>query len=99
MRYYAVTRERGASWDRSRPMREQDRWDDHAAFMDGLVDEGLVVLGGPIGDGDRRFLLIFDAASQQEIHAHLAEDPWTPMELLRVVAIEPWEILLGERSV
>jgi uncharacterized protein YciI len=79
-------------------MREQDRWGDHAAFMDGLVDEGLVVLGGPIGDGDRRFLLIFDAASEREIRARLAEDPWTPMELLRVVAIEPWEILLGERS-
>ena len=98
MRYYAVTRQRGASWDPSRPMREQDRWDDHAAFMDGLVDDGLVVLGGPIGDGDRRFLLIFDAASERGIHARLAEDPWTPMELLRVVAIEPWEILLGERS-
>lgn len=75
-------------------MREQERWDDHAAFMDGLVDDGIIVLGGPIGDGDRRFLLIFDADSGDAIEARLAEDPWTPMELLQIVEIEPWEILL-----
>jgi hypothetical protein len=50
--YYAVTRERGPNWDPARPMREQDGWDDHAAFMDALAEEGFVVLGGPLGEGD-----------------------------------------------
>lgn len=94
MAYFSVTRERGPRWDPSVPMREQERWDDHAAFMDGLVDDGVIVLGGPIGEGDRRFLLIFDAESEEAIEACLAEDPWTPMALLRIVSIEPWEILL-----
>jgi uncharacterized protein YciI len=98
MSWYAVIRERGSSWDPSRPMREQERWDDHAEFMDALVDEGFVVLGGPLGDG-MRFLLVIEAASEQEIHARLADDPWTPMRLLRVAAIEPWEILLRDPSV
>jgi uncharacterized protein YciI len=75
-------------------MREQERWDDHASFMDGLVDDGVIALGGPIGEGDRRFLLIFDAESADAIEARLEEDPWTPMGMLRISAIEPWEILL-----
>jgi len=32
-------------------MRAQERWEDHAAFMDGLADDGFIVLGGPLGDG------------------------------------------------
>jgi uncharacterized protein YciI len=92
--YFAVTRERGPRWNPSVPMREQERWDDHAAFMDGLVDNGVIVLGGPIGGGDRRFLLIFDAESADAIEAGLEEDPWTPMGMLRIASIEPWEILL-----
>jgi len=75
-------------------MREQERWDEHAAFMDGLVDDRFVVLGGPLGDGSR-VLLVVDAESEDEIEGRLADDPWTPMGLLRVVQIERWEILLG----
>jgi uncharacterized protein YciI len=92
--YYAVTREWGESWDASLPMRKQEKWDEHAEFMDALVDEGFIVLGGPLDDGEK-FLLIIDAESEQEIDARLAEDPWTPMGLLRIAKVERWEILLG----
>lgn len=94
MTRYAVIRERGPSWDPSRAMRDQERWDEHSAFMDALVDDGFVVLGGPLGDGEK-FLLIVAAESEEEIVARLADDPWTPMGLLRIAKIEPWEILLG----
>ena len=97
--YFAVFRERGSAWDASRPMRQQSRWDEHAAFMDALVDSGVIVLGGPLGDGDFRFLLIFKAESAEAITSCLAADPWTQMRLLRVVQIERWEILLGTPSV
>jgi len=78
-------------------MREQDAWDGHAAFMDGLVAEGFVVLGGPLGGGERT-LLIIDAASEADVEARLAEDPWTPMGLLRVAGVEHWEVLLSSGS-
>lgn len=93
--YYAVTRECGENWDARLPMREQEKWDEHARFMDALVDDGLVVLGGPLGEGEEQFLLIFNAESRQAIEARLAYDPWTPMGLLRVAKVERWEILLG----
>jgi uncharacterized protein YciI len=96
MRYFAVTRERGSAWDASRPMPEQARWPEHAAFMNGLVDEGFVVLGGPLGDG-QKILLIVDAETEEAVHARLADDPWTDMQLLRVAKIVPWQILLGDQ--
>jgi uncharacterized protein YciI len=92
--YYAVTREQGENWNASLTRREQEQWDEHAAFMDALVDEGFVVLGGPLGDGTN-VLLIINTESEQTIEARLADDPWTPMGLLRTVKIERWEILLG----
>jgi uncharacterized protein YciI len=58
MGYFLVTEECGPAWDASRPRREQDDWDAHAAFMDALVEDGFVVLGGPVGDGARVLLVI-----------------------------------------
>jgi uncharacterized protein YciI len=92
--YYAVTRERGRSWVASLAMREQERWDEHAAFMDALVEDGFIILGGPLGDG-RMTLLIVEAESEHDVEARLADDPWTAMDVLRIAKIEPWEILLG----
>jgi uncharacterized protein YciI len=92
--YFAVTRERGPSWDDARPMREQDGWHEHAAFMDALADEGFVVLGGPVGDGDRRFMFAVDAPSDVAIRARLAADPWEHTNQLTTVDVQPWQILL-----
>jgi uncharacterized protein YciI len=96
--FFVVTRERGDAWDPSLPMRRQERWDDHAAFMDALVVEGAIVLGGPLGGGDERFLLVFDAESETAIESRLAADPWTELGLLRIAEIKPWEILLSRPS-
>ena len=93
--YYAVIRERGENWDARLPMRQQEKWDEHVEFMDALADEGFVVLGGPLGDGEKNFLLIIDAESEQEIAARLADDPWTPLGLLHIAEVERWEILLS----
>jgi uncharacterized protein YciI len=91
---FAVARRRGHAWDHARGMREQDAWPEHAEFMDALAEDGFVVLGGPLGDGER-ILLIVEAESESAIHDRLAADPWTPMGLLRVESVESWEVLLG----
>ena len=96
MAFFAVTMETGPSWDPSRGRREQDAWDDHAAFMDGLVDDGLIILGGPLGDGART-LHVVEAADEQEIRTRMAEDPWASMDLLRIGSIEPWQLWLDGR--
>ena len=95
MTAFAVLRVPGPAWDRSRPMREQDAWDEHAAFMDRLDEEGFVVLGGPIGDAQLEFLFLVEAESEEAIRVRLDDDPWTPTGQIRVERIEPWQVLLG----
>ena len=43
---YAVRERRGGPWDWGRGLREQEGFDDHARFMDDLVEAGFVLLGG-----------------------------------------------------
>jgi len=92
--YYAVTERQGANWDPARARREQDNWDEHAVFMDALVEDGFVLLGGPLGDG-HDVLLIVRVDGEAEVEARLAEDPWLPMEVLRIARIDRWQIWLG----
>jgi uncharacterized protein YciI len=65
--------------------------------MDALVDDGFVVLGGPLDNG-KKVLLIINAESKQAIEARLADDPWTPMGVRRIAQVERWEILLDARQ-
>jgi uncharacterized protein YciI len=79
-------------------MRQQVLWDAHAQFMDALAAEGVIVLGGPIGDGGEETLLVFDVDSEETLRTRLATDPWTPIGLLEIARVEPWTILLDRRS-
>lgn len=73
-------------------MEEQPGWAEHAGFMDELARSGIVVIGGPLGDGPH-VLLIVEAASSEEIRARLSADPW-PSELLSLRSIRPWDVRL-----
>jgi uncharacterized protein YciI len=97
MGVFVVTREKGPAWDGSRGRREQAGWDEHAAFMDRLVAEGFVLLGGPLGDGER-VLLAVEAADEAQLHTRLAGDPWEPMGLLVTGRVEPWNLWLDGRA-
>ena len=44
---YLVYRNPGPSWVKGRPSCQQPLWDEHAAFMDRVFDEGRIVLAGP----------------------------------------------------
>jgi len=97
-RYFAVRRVRGSTWNWSRPMRGQVLWDAHARFMNALAAEGVVVLGGPVGEGGEETLLVIDADSEQTVRARLATDPWTQIGLLEIARVELWTILLDSRA-
>jgi uncharacterized protein YciI len=96
MAHFAVRLIHGPSWDASRPIRGQQGWDEHAAFMDGLVEDGFVVLGGPVDDGEQTLHLI-EAADEGEIRARLRQDPWAEDGLLRIGTIERWALWLDVR--
>jgi uncharacterized protein YciI len=94
--YYVVLRRSGPRWDPSQPMEEQSGWPAHASFMDGLVDAGFIVLGGPLTD-EHRVVLAVEAESEDAVRATLARDPWSGTHLL-VDTIEQWTIRLDGRS-
>jgi hypothetical protein len=73
---------------------EQANWDAHADFMDSLVAEGFVVLGGPL-EGTRDALLVVEAEDPAEIVDRLSEDPWTRDGILTLKECWPWRIRLG----
>ena len=97
MANFALTLVHGPGWDASRPIREQRQWTEHAAFMDGLVRDGFIVLGGPLGNGERT-LHVVEATDEQEIRGRLAGDPWARTEMLEVGSIEPWALWLDSRA-
>jgi uncharacterized protein YciI len=97
MARFVVVRERSASWDWSRPMRRQDQWEAHAAFMDALESEGFILAGGPLGGEDSavRVMHVVEAADENAVVARLMQDPWALTGMLKTLSIEPWTVLLG----
>ena len=94
---FAVRLQRGGPWDWSRDLREQDGWDEHASFMESLVADGFIVLGGPLA-GEREVFHAIAAPSEQAVRERLAQDNWHENGMLTITSIEPWTILLDGRS-
>ena len=86
----------GPEWAPSRALEEQSNWLAHAAFMDELVDTGVIVLGGPLGD-EHRVVHAIEAESVDAVRATLARDPWSETHL-RLATIDPWTIRLAGRG-
>ena len=94
MPLFAVIRTRGPAWKTDAALESQDDWRRHADFMNGLVTEGFVKLGGPL-EGTLDVLLIVKAKDEQEIRERLAADCWSKKELLGIKEISPWTLRLG----
>ena len=64
--------------------------------MDGLVDDGFIILGGPVGDGAQTLHAV-EAADENEIRTRLVWDPWAAAGLLQIGTIGPWALWLDSR--
>ena len=63
--------------------------------MDGLVDDGFVILGGPLADEDRVVLAV-EAESDEAVRSTLGRDPWSGTHLV-VESVDQWTIRLDGR--
>jgi uncharacterized protein YciI len=94
MGYHLVRLVCGPAWQPNRSRRQQDGWDQHAAYLDQLTTHGVVVLGGPVGNVDTGdAVLVVEAFDQAAVLALLAGDPWWG-SVLTLRSIEPWSIWL-----
>jgi hypothetical protein len=85
----------GPLWESSLPLEQQAGWATHATFMDALVDEGFIVLGGPLDD-EFRIIHAIEANSAETVRAALARDPWSETHL-QLESVTPWTIRLDSR--
>ncbi len=65
--------------------------------MDALVQDGFILLGGPLENG-REVLHAVNAPSEQAVRERLAQDNWAQNGMLTVKSIEQWTILLDGRA-
>jgi uncharacterized protein YciI len=98
MAHFVVRLARGGPWEWSRDMREQADFDEHARYMDQLVEEGFILLGGPL-EGDREVLEIVEAESEEAVRTRWGDDVWVQKGMLTVTSIERWSLLLDGRDV
>jgi uncharacterized protein YciI len=91
--FLVEVRRSGPQWQAGRPLEEQSGWEAHAAFMDALVEDGFIVLGGPVADELRVFHAV-RARDEAEIRATLARDPWSGSHLV-TAAVEQWTVRLA----
>lgn len=101
MSYYAITRNAGPAWTDGKGAFEQPGASDHAAFLNTLADEGLILFAGPLAGSEHgpiRVLLIADAPSEADISRRLADDPWELTQRIVTTTIESWNLLVGAQQ-
>jgi uncharacterized protein YciI len=96
MKTFIVLSTAGVHRELAKGTREQPFWDEHAAFIDGLVDEGFILLGGPLPD-EGGAMIVVHAADEAAVRAKLAPDPWYREQILDLVSINRWEIFIDRR--
>jgi uncharacterized protein YciI len=93
---FVVISSAGPNRDLSKGTREQF-WDEHAEFIDRLVAEGSVLMGGPLVD-EGGALLIFDAEDENEVREKMKNDPWLERGILKQESIRRWQIFIDARK-
>ena len=91
----------GPNRDRSKGTREQPFWDEHAAFIDQLVDDGFILMGGPLVDVREMpigALLIVNAQDENEVREKLKNDPWFERGILKLESIKRWQVFVDRRK-
>jgi hypothetical protein len=93
--FHVTLQQSGPEFDPALPLEQQTGWPEHAAFMDQLVEDGHIVLGGTLPN--LRTAHAMKADSVQEVRDIWARDPWHGSHLI-LESVEPWEIRLDGRN-
>ncbi len=67
---------------------------DHLAYMTDLHERGVVVMGGPIGDGGGA-MVVLRADSEDDVRGVIAADPYTAAGVGSGHSIRPWTVAIG----
>jgi uncharacterized protein YciI len=87
----------GPNRDLSKGTREQPFWDEHATFIDQLVAEGFILMGGPLVD-EGGSMLIVNADDANEVREKFKNDPWMKHGILKLESVKRWQIFIDVRK-
>ena len=87
----------GPNRDFSKDTRRQPFWDEHATFIDQLVADGFILMGGPLVD-EGGSLLIVNAENESEVHEKMKNDPWFMHGILKLESVKRWQIFIDART-
>jgi len=94
---FVVISSAGPNRDVSKGTREQPFWDEHAEFIDRLVAEGFILMGGHLVD-EGGALLIVNGEDENEVREKLKNDPWRDQGILKLESIKRWQIFIDARK-
>jgi uncharacterized protein YciI len=94
---FVVISSAGPNRDFSKDTREQPFWGEHAAFIDALVDDSFILMGGPLVD-EGGSLLIVNAEDENEVREKLKNDPWMQQGILKLESVKRWQIFVDVRK-
>jgi uncharacterized protein len=84
----------GPTWT-SGPPEEQPGWDEHAAFVDTLVAEGTMVMGGPLADYSGS-VIVLENLGEDEARAVLTRDPFVLNGVFVLEDVRAWNVYVDE---
>ena len=100
VKLFAVIREAGPAWTDGVGAFDQPGASGHAAFMNRLAGDGIVLFAGPLDGtevGRIRVLLVASAPDRETVRHRMADDPWEASAQIRTVSVEPWSLFVGEQ--
>ena len=94
---FVVISSAGPNRDKSMSTREQPLWNEHAAFIDQLVAEGFILMGGPLVD-EGGAMLIVNADDENAVRDKLKDDPWYTNGILKLQNVKRWQVFIDVRK-
>jgi uncharacterized protein YciI len=84
----------GPRWT-SGGVREQPRWDEHAEYIDALIEDGTFVMGGPFADNSGSMSLL-EGVTVDEARQIIAADPFVENGVFVLEALREWDVFVDE---
>jgi uncharacterized protein YciI len=86
----------GPTWT-SGPPEDQPGWDEHAAFVDELMERGIFVMGGPYSDYSGSHTLL-ENVTEDEARELVLQDPFVATGVFELDDVRAWNVYVDELS-
>jgi uncharacterized protein len=86
----------GPAWKGGRP-EDQPGWDEHASFVDDLIERRIFVMGGPLADSSGSINLL-EGVTEDEARELLEKDPFIAAGVFELEDVQAWNVYVDELS-